>query len=376
MWHFPFFRIMVLALIVFISIGGLVSTSPVEAQSTTNLLVDPSFEGPIWVPVSIDQFDTRVSFNVPAGWWGAVYLTPHTENWMNAHPSGFPHTAWIKRSGFKSLHVARGFATFTAVVYQQVSVQRNSPLEGGTWAYMDTDKGLMRVGIDPNGGTNPFDADVVWSNWVAGKNVWSTASVSTRATGTVATLFLFATQNQPSDPNGVYWDDAYLNGIPGTGLVPTAPTQPTAPSTPSGNLLTSTVRLNVRTGAGLNFSRIGTIQPGTQYTYTGESNGWYSIDYNGQTGWVFGRFVQILSGQPTPSTPTSPVAPDSAASGTITSGNAELNVRTGPGTNYAVIGRIYPGQQYRVTGKSGDWYAIDFNGTIGYISARYARFVN
>ena len=42
-------------------------------------------------------------------------------------------------------------------------------------------------------------------------------SVNAHATGGVVTLFLYATQSQPSDPNGVYWDEAFLNGIPGQG---------------------------------------------------------------------------------------------------------------------------------------------------------------
>ena len=42
-----------------------------------------------------------------------------------------------------------------------------------------------------------------------------------------------------------------------------------------------------------------------------------------------------------------------------------MNVREGPGTNYAVVGTAGPGEQYRITGKSpgsGDWWQIKYEG--------------
>ena len=47
-----------------------------------------------------------------------------------------------------------------------------------------------------------------------------------------------------------------------------------------------------------------------------------------------------------------------------------MNVRQGPGTNYAVVGTAAPGEQYRITGKSpgsGDWWQIDYEGGSAWI---------
>lgn len=49
-----------------------------------------------------------------------------------------------------------------------------------------------------------------------------------------------------------------------------------------------------------------------------------------------------------------------------------LNVRTGPGTNFDIIGKAPARGTYGLLGQEGGWYIIDFNGTRGYISATYA----
>jgi LysM repeat protein len=82
------------------------------------------------------------------------------------------------------------------------------------------------VGIDPNGGANPYDSDVVWSDW--GGNQLASAgfrelSVVATAQGPRVTLFLFTTQRFPSQQNGIFWDDAALTVLqPGTGQPPPA----------------------------------------------------------------------------------------------------------------------------------------------------------
>lgn len=51
----------------------------------------------------------------------------------------------------------------------------------------------------------------------------------------------------------------------------------------------------------------------------------------------------------------------------------DLNVRSGPSTSYTALGRLSPGQEVTVTGKTdNDWYRIQFTtGKEGYVSAQY-----
>ena len=50
--------------------------------------------------------------------------------------------------------------------------------------------------------------------------------------------------------------------------------------------------VNVRAGAGLDQTIIGSISSGVWYTILGEESGWYLIDYGGRTGYVYSEVVQ------------------------------------------------------------------------------------
>jgi uncharacterized protein YraI len=55
----------------------------------------------------------------------------------------------------------------------------------------------------------------------------------------------------------------------------------------------------------------------------------------------------------------------------FTVNSQSMNVRSGPGTNYAAIGRLNGGETHDITGKNpgGDWWEFDFNGRKGWVSA-------
>ena len=48
-----------------------------------------------------------------------------------------------------------------------------------------------------------------------------------------------------------------------------------------------------------------------------------------------------------------------------------VNVRTGPGTNYAKIGAIAYNKAVTITGSSGNWYIIKYGSSKGYVSKDY-----
>ncbi|MBM7690741.1 uncharacterized protein YvpB [Peribacillus deserti] len=114
--------------------------------------------------------------------------------------------------------------------------------------------------------------------------------------------------------------------------------------------------LNVRSGAGTNYSKIGSLPKGSSVQVIQKlSNGWYKISYSGMTGYVSGQYVK--------STASAPTYRVNATS---------LNVRTGPGTNYARIGSLKNGAVIQVIKKeSNGWYRINFNGKTGYVSGEY-----
>lgn len=197
-----------------------------------NLLNDPSFE------VKGDYKRVKegddVTFDVPQAWNGWVTQTPRTETWMNFVPTGFPHTALFKRDQAQSLHIARGGATFTTAVFQTVAVPEDANVTGSAWGFMERKSGStgaqFRVGIDPTGGSNPLSGGIIWSPWVTTPDGWMQATVNATAQGTSVTFFLYSTQTQPSDPNGIYWDETSLTvgGPGGTAQPGQNPAGPTA----------------------------------------------------------------------------------------------------------------------------------------------------
>lgn len=111
-----------------------------------------------------------------------------------------------------------------------------------------------------------------------------------------------------------------------------APAQPAAPATgvnyrvrvntPSG--------VNVRTGAGENFGKITAIPNGTEITITQESNGWGYAAEKG--GWICLKYTQrVGSGQA-----AAPTQTGGYTVGQTYTLQANMNVRTGAGTNYPI----------------------------------------
>ncbi|NER41813.1 SH3 domain-containing protein [Bacillus megaterium NBRC 15308 = ATCC 14581] len=52
---------------------------------------------------------------------------------------------------------------------------------------------------------------------------------------------------------------------------------------------------------------------------------------------------------------------------------SKLNVRSGAGTTYGIIGSVVKGQALSVMSKSGSWYKINYNGRMGYVSSDYVQ---
>ncbi|MBZ0301077.1 MAG: SH3 domain-containing protein, partial [Anaerolineae bacterium] len=52
-----------------------------------------------------------------------------------------------------------------------------------------------------------------------------------------------------------------------------------------------------------------------------------------------------------------------------------LNIRRGPGTSFAVVGKMLFEAQADVLGRdaSSVWWQIDYQGVVGWVSARYGR---
>lgn len=196
----------------------------------------------------------RGNLTIPAGWNFWATDSPREFEYQNRSDKifAFPHNGVdpSPKGGKESLNISCGFVTCTHAVFQQVSVPENSNVRARAWAWLHTcnppkDKdgkpkgkcgsavesgALTRIGIDPNGGTDANDSDVVWSESKRPHDRWEELSVDATASGGTVTLFLYTTQTSPADLNNVYWDESRLEVGGGGGTSPNAATPvPTRP---------------------------------------------------------------------------------------------------------------------------------------------------
>jgi LysM repeat protein len=144
-------------------------------------------------------------------------------------------------------------------------VPPNTPLTGSAWARIKTcnigpnsdncgsaveSGAFVRVGIDPNGGTDPNSPSIVWSANFGPHDNYQQGTVTATSAGPTATLFIYTTQTSPAQLNKAWFDDAVLTtggaggSAPGQAPPPTAiPVFPTAfvafvqPPRPDGSII-------------------------------------------------------------------------------------------------------------------------------------------
>ena len=112
-------------------------------------------------------------------------------------------------------------------------------------------------------------------------------------------------------------------------------------------------KLNVRSGPGTSYDRIGSLSRGALLSGVLE-DGWLRFTYNGQTAYVSATYVQKLNG-----------------SGDLCVLCNALNVRTGPSTSYAKLGQLLSGTYVDPLESQNGWYKIGYNGGYGWICADY-----
>lgn len=136
-----------------------------------------------------------------------------------------------------------------------------------------------------------------------------------------------------------------------------------------GTYVVNATSLRVRTGPAAYHSVIGGVLNGTTLNVVGSENGWFKVNYQGKTGYVSSEFVKFVKGGT--ATPEQPKQPDQGAIGNYYINASALNVRSGEGTNYRIIGALPQGQKVQVISENSGWSKINYNGQTGYIGTRF-----
>ncbi len=139
--------------------------------------------------------------------------------------------------------------------------------------------------------------------------------------------------------------------------------------------------VNVRHGPSeKGYAIVATIADGAQVEVLSIENGWSKITGSGITsGWVKSKFLTSRKPGETPTpkpgeTPTPPKEPFLEFKATVyNENNRPVNLREAPGTSYATVTQINPGQQVNVIDESGSWYKITYQNYTGWMKKEFIR---
>ena len=126
----------------------------------------------------------------------------------------------------------------------------------------------------------------------------------------------------------------------------------------------TTANLNMRTGEGTNHKIVQTIKKGEKVQVLDNNGSWWKIKYNNKTGYSYKNYLRISNNKPV------------KQEGKVSVGNSRLNVRSGAGTNYRVLGKLHTGDIVKITGTKGSWYEINYKGDVGYVAKKYVSNVH
>lgn len=131
--------------------------------------------------------------------------------------------------------------------------------------------------------------------------------------------------------------------------------------------------VNFRSGPGTDYSIYDCLPKGTVVTVTDQSDSeWYGVTYGGHSGFISSAYLSV-SAATAPQAPAEP-APAPATQTDASSGSVNamyVRFRSGPGTDYSILGEYNSGTALTVTGVSGEWYAVTIDGQAGYMYADY-----
>ena len=133
---------------------------------------------------------------------------------------------------------------------------------------------------------------------------------------------------------------------------------------PSNQYIVNANALNVRSEPNTESPILDVLPNGKFITIQETQGDWYKILHNGQVGYVKKMFVSngsepLVKGITVQNNPSYYVAAP------------KLNVRSGAGTNNALIGSLQNGTQVQVVETEGTWYKIRFGTGYGYVAKDY-----
>lgn len=129
----------------------------------------------------------------------------------------------------------------------------------------------------------------------------------------------------------------------------------------------NTTNLNFRTKPSTSSSIIKVLPTNSLFIITNEYSEFYEIDYNGTVGYVAKQYVKIIDSEMIKNTS------DIIGYTTNLTNSSKLNLRISPSVNSKILKQLPNNSAFKILFKHGDWYVINYDGTIGYVYDYYVH---
>ena len=120
--------------------------------------------------------------------------------------------------------------------------------------------------------------------------------------------------------------------------------------------------LNFREQPGYNAKVLDIFYNGVPLYVHDLYNGWYTVEINGQVGYVRSEFVSDMGTRNVASTTVATIK---------TPNNTAMNLRSGPGMNYDVVAQFAGDRYVSVAAKGNGWWYVSIDGYVGFMSSDY-----
>ena len=133
--------------------------------------------------------------------------------------------------------------------------------------------------------------------------------------------------------------------------------------------------VNLRSGPGTSFSRVGSVAANRTLEVLGKSGDWYLVEHSGRDAYVASWLTRDIP-EPTATRRLSSVRSTATKLSVLRFASplrkyvhGAVNLRQGPGTAFAKAGSVPAGSSLQVVGQSGDWYLVRHGGREVYIAS-------